>query len=203
MPPYRKMVVMECLDESTGIRFVEDIRGNLYPVPDFNVVLPELNIPAPEVHITVSGGTGDTTNNYSTTNNYEQAQQDRRYENATLVVLHTIIKSTNWPNVTDFHRIQNSYSPGSFLNYTVPFGKKFEIVSLVASQYLKGEGNQGLSALGLFKSGSLLLSFPLIDNLNYEFIEPISLTSAQFLEIKYRPHDKKAELSVLLLGYLI
>lgn len=80
------MVVKTEYDESTGIPFITDTRGNWHIIP------------------------------------WEMTSGD--YINRPRLYLQTnLISNYVWPNTTEFHSIEDSLNPGTYLEYTVPSKK--------------------------------------------------------------------------------
>lgn len=214
------MVEKDYTDPETGLRFVEDIRGNLHlvhtmgdmnmspvinveppivnipapivnlPAPIVNVSSPEVNVPAPVVNVEGGG----TTNNYNTTNNYGDI-----YINSQRIIAQNKLIGFTWASTTSYNRIPNN--SGGFINYTVPFGKEYHINNIVAGQVVTGNG--GLSYIGIFIDGNILLELPLISEMTYEFESPIKIPATTFVEFKFLPNNKKTDLGITIIGHTI
>lgn len=182
----KPIITGDFTDEHTGIRFVEDIRGNLRPL------CPMFSGSGEHIHHE------DITNNYYTTNNTEITGFD--YSNAQIIVLQTRIAGTDWPSNTTFYRINNSFGSG-YLNYTVPFGKKFHVKSVICIQH-KGSNDEP-SYLGIFKEMDLFMSIPVKSEINLLFDYPLVFDSGDFMELKFWPFHKTCKLGVMLKGYTI
>lgn len=183
------MVGEDCIDPETGLRFIEDIRGGLHLIQPHH----DMQTPTEPVEPVIN-------NYYNTTNNYiTPAEPD--YANADKVILHAYTKTIEWATDTNYNRIP--VPNGGFLNYTVPFGKEFHVKSIVLANYRDGNQNKPPSHLGIFVDGNMLLPIPVIIEVNYEFPHPLILVAGSFLELKFKPFNKKVEVSVVLLGYLL
>lgn len=189
----KKMVGQEYEDTETGLHFVEDIRGDLHLVHKHEGSV--INIPPPEVTV------NPPDINLNPVINVEAGGIN--YENATLVILQSSIRSQTWPSIINFTRIPNSYATG-YLNYTVPFGKTLNLELIVASQVRNGEGSKlEISYLGLYKDGNFNIAIPFKDDLNYKFPYPLVFPSTSFMEIKFKPFHTKVDLGILVVGYLL
>lgn len=180
----KKIVVGDYTDEQTGIRFVEDIRGNFHCIPS-------------------SGGSDEynVTNNYETNNYNTVVQPAGEITNLNAVILQSSIISFTWGSITLFNRINNSYIPGAFLTYTVPFGKQLHILSITATQYKSG--SSGISYVGLYRNGNLLLALPLQSELDCGFESHLVLPASSFVELKFLPYNNKIDLGICMLGYTV
>lgn len=199
MSEERQIITGDFIDKQTGMRFVEDIRGNFHCCY-MEMSMPNIEIPAPIVNVSppvvnVDGG-DNITNNYIT-NNYS----DNLYVNAQRIILQNRLKSFTWQSDTLYNRINASAS--GYINYTVPFGKEFHINLMLAAQYGKGDGNNGVSYIGIFVDGNSLLELPLISEMSYEFESPIRIPATSFVEFKFLPYTKKVDLGITIIGHTI
>lgn len=207
MQDQKEIVVGDYIDKLTGIRFIEDIRGNFHccymnmnmDIPQSNITVepPVVNIPAPVVNVETKS---PVTNNYNTTNNTNNQVSGYNYANAQLVLLQSNIKGFTWPSATAYNKVANALVQNTFLTYTVPFGKNLHILSIVMSQFKNGESD-GISFLGIHKDNNLLLGIPFASELAYSFESPLILPQSTFLELKFLPFDKKVDLGITMIGY--
>lgn len=204
MPIEKQIVTGDYIDPTTGLRFVEDIRGNLHcctmmmnndtPTPTPPIEIPPINIPPieippvevniPPIEVVIPPVT-----------------IENPYKNSTPIILQSTIKDFTWASTTNWNRINNSYGTG-FVGYTTPFNKELHIVSIVISQSKNGEGI-GSSNVGLFKAGNLIMSFPFVNELNYSFFQPYIVEHSTYIEFKYLPNHNKLQFSILAIGYLV
>lgn len=175
----KKIITGDYQDTTTGIRFLQDTEGRIHCMSCM-----------------ANPNSGGVTNNYNTTNNNYYQQSDE-FSGVAPTMVQTAVMDVVWPSTTDFYRVNNTYS-GGYLGYTTPINKEFHITNLLASQ-----GSANLSLLGLYRGGNLLMSIPLMQDINLTFFRPITIPPATYVEIKFRPGAKKLSLAVCLIGYLI
>ena len=168
----KKIITGDYKDVTTGIRFLQDVDGRIHCMSCM-----------------ANPNSGNTTNNYyyTTTNELSGVPP---------TVIQTALLDCMWPSTSDFYRVNNTYSGGD-LGYTTPFDKELYITDLIASQ-----SYAGLSLLGLYKGGAMLLSLPIMQDLHITFSNPIKIPTATYTEIKFKPGTKKISLAVCLIGYL-
>lgn len=174
-----RIVNNDYVDAITGLRFVEDVRGNYHLVP-------------------ISSG-GNTTNNYTEVHHHHEHHET----DSQLIILQTNIQSFTWSSVSNFNRINNTYSPNSFLAFTVPFGKEFRLFRIIAVQSRGTNTMNDQSILGLFNSGNLVMAMPFSSPLDLDLDNTLKFGQASFVEFKFKPHNNKLDLSVLALGHLL
>lgn len=197
----KKLVTGDYIDTDTGLRFVEDIRGNLHccsmfdmsntsptptppiSIPPIDVSIPPIEIPPVEVTI-------------------PPITIENPYKNAVPIILQSTITGTTWATTTAWNRINNSYGSG-YVAFTTPFDKELHITNLVVNQTMHGSQLSKHSVIGLFKAGNLIMSFPVIQELNFTFFQPYIVEHSTFVEFKYKPFDASLWLSILAIGYLI
>jgi hypothetical protein len=107
----------------------------------------------------------------------------------------------NWASTTNFNSIPDSLHPGSFLVYTVPENKCYNVSFIMAAQ--AKDSNQGMSVIGFFTGGVLRTIAPLKNEVHYVLYSPISVPAGVTLELKYMPFDKKCDLGIIIGGPLI
>ena len=170
-------------DEKTGIRFLEDRDGRLHCM---------------SCMFQPMEGSGEITNNYNTTNNY--TLEDDIYKNSTPIILCTSVRDFTWATTSDFNRVNNTFT-GGFFGYTTPVDKEFHITNILASA-----GKDDITKnnyLGIFKAGVFQFSLPVSGDLNFRFFRPLKIPHSTYTEIKFRPYNKKLELGLTWIGYLI
>lgn len=189
---HRKIIEKDYIDIETGMRFVEDIRGVLHccsvmpmtdttpqPTPPIDISIPpvEVNIPPLEV--------------------------ENPYKDKPLIILQSSIEGFTWPNTSSFHRIINSYGSG-YVAFTTPIDKELHIESIVVTQSKNEESNASKqSIIGLYKGIDLKIALPVVRELNFKFTQPYKIEHSTLVEFKFKPFNKKLELNILVMGYLM
>lgn len=197
----KKIVERDYLDPATGLRFVEDIRGNLHccsvitmndspSTPTPPIVIPPIEIPPIDVEIPPIEVT------------IPPVEIENPYRNSIPVVLQSTIKNYTWPSITTWNRIINSYGSG-YVAYTTPFNKELHLTNVVVTITRHGEGLSNHSLLGLFKGGNLIMSLPVKEELNFSFFQPYVVEHSTFMEFKFLPFRNDLQFSILAIGYLI
>lgn len=193
----KRIVEKDYVDSTTGMRFVEDVRGTLHccsviamgdytppAIPPIEVNIPPIEIPPVDVNV-------------------PPLTVENPYKDKPLVILQSTVEGFTWPNTTSFHRINNSYGTG-YVAFTTPIDKELHIVDVVATQSKEDESNASKqSVIGLYKGIGLQIAFPIVRELNYRFLQPYKVEHSTLVEFKFRPFNKKLELNILVMGYLM
>lgn len=115
------------------------------------------------------------------------------------IYLQSFLRNHTW-NAKTYNTIPNSMGTGNLV-YTIPTGKFFHVMFIIASQSSKGDNK--MSSIGWFLNGNFIASVPFMNEISYKLYSPLHFKGDDILELKYNPYSNKVDFGIICGGYLI